>query len=181
MNQFNSLMKFLDLAKNRYSCRSYKSIPVEDEKLNYILETARIAPSAANKQPWHIVVIRDTETRKNFFGVYQREWFAQAPVHLVICGSHQNSWKRSYDNWDALYIDMGIIADHMTLAATEQGLATCWICAFNPSNCRKILNLPDDIEPVVILPLGYPADVVNPDRHNALRKKSEDIIHWDKF
>ena len=82
---------------------------------------------------------------------------------------------------DSLHIDIGIIVDHMTLAATEQGLATCWICYFDPVKCREILNLPDDIEPVVILPLGYPADIVNPDRHDALRKKSEDIIHWEKF
>jgi len=174
-------MKFLDLAKNRYSCRSFKSMPVEDEKLHYILESGRIAPSAANKQPWHIIVIRDAETRKNFYGAYQREWFAKAPVHLIICGNRKLSWKRSYDGMDSLHIDIGIIVDHMTLAATEQGLATCWICYFDPVKCREILNLPDDIEPVVILPLGYPADIVNPDRHDALRKKSEDIIHWEKF
>jgi nitroreductase len=174
-------MKFLDLAKNRYSCRSYKTTPVEDEKLRYILESGRIAPSAANKQPLHIIVVRDAETRKKLFGAYQREWFAQAPVHLIICGNRNLSWKRSYDGMDALYIDIGIIVDHMTLAATEQGLATCWICAFNPVICREILQLPDDIEPVVILPVGYPADTVNPDRHETLRKKAEEIIHWDKF
>lgn len=174
-------MKFLDLAKNRYSSRSYKSTPVEDEKLNYILESGRIAPSAANKQPWHIIVIRDEAVRKKLFGAYQRDWYIQAPIHIIVCGNHKLSWKRSYDGMDALYIDIGITVDHMTLAATEQGLATCWICNFDPVKCREILQLPADIEPVVILPVGYPADVADPNRHNILRKKSEEIIHWEKF
>ena len=174
-------MNFLELAKNRYSSRSYKSTPVEDEKLNYILEAGRVAPSAANKQPWHFIVIRDDDTRKRMFATYQRDWYVQAPVHLVICGSTKLSWKRSYDGFDALLIDIGITVDHMTLAATEQGLATCWICNFEPAKCREILQLPDDIEPLVILPVGYPADAPNPERHDTLRKKSEEIIHWDKF
>lgn len=174
-------MKFLDLAKHRYSSRLYKSTPVEEDKLNYILESGRIAPSAANKQPWHFIVIRDNETRQKLFGAYQREWYVHAPVHLIICGNRKLSWKRSFDGMDALHIDIGITVDHMTLAATEQGLATCWICNFDPIKCREILQLPADIEPVVILPVGYPADVVNPERHVELRKKPEEIIHWEKF
>jgi nitroreductase len=174
-------MKFLELARNRYSCRSYKPDPVEDAKLSYILEAGRVAPSAANRQPWHFIVIRDDETRKKLFGAYQREWYIQAPVHLIICGSPKHSWKRSYDNWDALCIDIGITVDHMTLAATDQQLATCWICNFDPVKCREILQLPYDIEPMVILPVGYPADEVNPERHSTLRKKSDDIIHFEKF
>lgn len=174
-------MNFLNLAKNRYSCRLYKSTPVEEEKLKYILESGRIAPSAANKQAWHFIVITEEATRNKLFGAYQREWYIQAPVHLIICGNRNLSWKRSYDGMNALDIDIGITVDHITLAATEQGLATCWICNFDPEKCKEILKLPADIEPIVLLPLGYPADVVNPDRHNTLRKKSEDIIHWEKF
>lgn len=174
-------MKFLDNAKNRYSCRSYKSTAIEDDKLNYILEAGRIAPSAANKQPWHFVVIREEENRKKLSAAYQRDWFVQAPVALVICGNRNLSWKRSFDGMDALYIDIGITVDHISLAATEQGLATCWICNFDPKKCREILQLPSDIEPVVILTVGYPADLVNPNRHNTLRKKAEEIIHWEKF
>jgi len=174
-------MNFLELAKNRYSCRSYQAKEVEFEKLNYILEAGRIAPSAANKQPWHFIVIRDELTRKKLFGAYPRDWYVEAPVHIIVCGDKQFSWKRSFDGMDALFIDIGIITDHMTLAATEQGLASCWICAFNPVKLKEIINIPPNIEPIAILPVGYPADVVNPNRHNALRKKSEEIIHWEKF
>jgi nitroreductase len=174
-------MNFLKLARNRYSCRSYQSTPVEAEKLNYVLEAGRIAPSAANRQPWHFLVIQNEDTRKKLFAAYQREWYVQAPVHLIICGNKNQSWKRSYDGMDALDIDIAIATDHITLAATEQGLATCWICNFDPQKCREILDLPDEITPIVILSLGYPVDEVNPERHETARKKSEEIIHYEKY
>lgn len=171
---------FYDLACKRYSVRKYLDRMVEEEKLNYILETGRIAPSAANFQPWHIIVIRDEVTRKALGTTYNRPWFLQAPVVLVICGDHHTAWKRS-DGKDHTDIDVSIIVDHITLAAAEQGLGTCWICNFDMQRCREILDLPRGIEPVVLLPLGYPDERnVDLSRH-LVRKKLEDIVHWDKF
>jgi nitroreductase len=165
---------FLDLVKKRYSVRNYSDKPVEAEKLNYVLECGRLAPSAANYQPWKVFVIRDTGLRDKLAGTYSRSWFRQAPVILVICGDHQLAWKRS-DGKDHTDIDISIIIDHMTLAAAEQGLGTCWICNFDAKACAEILNLPPQIEPVAYLPLGYP-DVSTDDNSRHLKRKSIDEV-----
>lgn len=171
---------FLDLAKSRYSCRNYLNKPVEEEKLTTILEAARIAPSAVNFQPWLIFVLQDNELRDGINEAYPREWFQCAPVALVICGNHQSSWKRS-DGKDHCDIDIAIAVDHITLQATELGLATCWICNFKPEVCSKILNLPSHIEPIVMLSLGYPQDSPDLNRHMTKRKKPEEIICFGKY
>lgn len=174
-------MKFLELAKNRYSCRKYLSKPVEDEKLHKILEAGRIAPSASNKQPWYFVVTKEPENLKKMHATYHREWFDTCPVVLTICGDTNASWTRSSDQKDHTDIDVSIAIDHITLQATELGLATCWICNFYVDEVKKTLNLPEGIEPIALLSLGYPADTVNPERHITQRKKMEDIVVWEKF
>ena len=150
-------MDFLELAKNRYSCRKYDSRPVEAEKLELILEAGRVAPSAANFQPWYFYVIREADNLAKIHQVYHREWFRSAPVVIVICGDHNAAWKRS-DGKDHCDIDVAIATDHMTLQAAELGLATCWICNFDAEKTSELLMLPGHMEPAVILPLGYPLD-----------------------
>lgn len=166
---------FLELAKKRYSVRSYLDRPVEEEKLNYILECGRVAPSAANYQPWHIIVARDAELRNELAATYNRDWFRQAPILLVICGDHATGWKRS-DGKDHTDIDVAIIVDHMTLAAAEQGLGTCWICNFDAKACARILNLPPVLEPVAYLPIGYPAREPEDQARHLTRKSLEEIV-----
>ncbi len=171
-------MSFLQLAKKRYSTRSFKNIPVEKEMLKKILETARIAPSAVNYQPLHFIVLQDDEMRKKVAGTYGREWILEAPVIVVVCGDHSKSWRRA-DGKDHCDIDAAIAVDHMTLAATELGLGSCWVCAFDSMQCHRILKLPSHIETIALLPLGYPADTGNPDRHLTKRKNFDEIVHWD--
>ncbi len=174
------MTSFYELATARYSVRNFMDLPVEEQKLNYILECGRIAPSAANYQPWHIIVIRDIENRKRLATTYSRSWFIQAPVVLVICGNHQTGWKRA-DGKDHTDIDASIIIDHMTLAATEHGLGTCWICNFDARLCAEILKLPTYIEPIAYLPLGYPGKEPDDRTRHLVRKKMEEIVHWEKF
>ena len=171
---------FYELAKARYSVRNYRDIPVEEDKLQYILECGRIAPSAANYQPWHLIVIRDKEMRTALAKTYNRPWFLQAPVVVVICGDHQSGWKRA-DGKDHTDIDASIIIDHMTLAAAEQGLGTCWICNFDALACTEILQLPTNMEPIAYLPLGYPGKEPDDRTRHLARKKLEEIVHWEKF
>ncbi len=173
-------MKFLDLAKRRYSCRKYDKRPVEQEKLDIILEAARIAPSAANCQPWHFIVIREKEALKKIHSTYHREWFADAPCVIVICGDHSKSWKRK-DGKDHSDIDIAITVDHMTLQAAELELGTCWICNFENELCGKLLNLPSNLEPAVLLPVGYPLDSADPERHGTKRKSLGEIVSFDKY
>jgi len=173
-------MDFLELAKLRYSSRKYLSKEVEEEKLNYVLEAGRIAPSANNMQPWAFIVVKN-ENRDALRDCYHREWFNSAPVYIVICGNHQQAWHRASDGKDHTDIDAAIATDHMTLAAAQQGLATCWVCNFDKEKTSRVLNLPDYLEPVAILPLGYPADEVNINRHDKKRKAFDEVVYYEKF
>ena len=167
------------MAKLRYSSRKYKKQQVEDDKLRIVLEAGRIAPSAANYQPWIFIVVK-SENIERIQSCYPREWFKSAPVAIVLCSNHSVSWKRS-DGKDHADIDIAIAADHMTLAATDNGLSTCWICNFDNKKAVEVLNLPSNIEPVVILSLGYAEDVADTERHSAKRKNIRDIVFYGKY
>jgi nitroreductase len=172
-------MTFLELASKRYSVRGYTDQTVEEEKLKYILEAGQVAPSAANFQPWHIIVLKESVNKERLHPVYPREWFKQADILLVICGDHTKSWKRT-DGKDHCDVDISIITDHITLAAAEQGLGTCWICNFDAALCSEILKLPSHIEPIVILTLGYATPEQDLSRHTK-RKALNEIIHFEAF
>ncbi|MBN1252520.1 MAG: nitroreductase family protein [Bacteroidales bacterium] len=174
-------MDFLDLAKSRYSSRDYRAQMVEDEKLTYILEAGRIAPSANNTQPWIFIIVKEKKGLEKIRLCYHREWFKSAPCYIIACGRHDESWKRSSDGKDHCDIDVAIATDHMTLAASQQGLATCWICNFNRELLSKHLNLPEIIEPIVILSIGYPNDKADMERHRFTRKKLDYIVYEEKY
>lgn len=173
-------MDFLDLAKHRYSSRKYKDKEIEQEKLDYVLEAGRIAPSANNAQPWVFIVIKG-KNKDKLRACYHREWFNFAPVYIVICGNHEQSWKRAADGKDHCDIDVSIATDHMTLAATQKGLATCWVCNFDKNMVVDLLKLPEHIEPIAILPLAYPDDEANQDRHGQRRKKTGEVVYYEEF
>jgi len=167
----------MDLVKKRYSVRNYKDTPVEKEKILQILETVRFAPSATNAQPWHFIVVTDEKLKDEIAEAYPREWFKKAPVVIVACGDHSKSWKRR-DGKDHCDVDIAIAVDHLTLAATELGLGTCWVCAFDSEKCSKVLNLPKHLEPIVLIPLGYPAEAEQKEKR---RKALEEIVSWDGY
>ena len=173
-------MSFLELAKRRYSVRSYKEIPVEEEKLKQVLDAGRVAPSAMNFQPLHFVVAQDEEMRKKITSTYHKDWILQAPVIMVICGDHSKSWRRP-DGKDHCDIDAAIAIDHMTLAAADLGLGTCWVCMFNAMQCHRILDLPSHMETIALLPLGYPAGEGDVNRHGTKRKNLKEMVHWGGF
>jgi len=176
MKKAKKMARFLDIAKRRYSCRNYDARPVEEDKLSLVLEAGRVAPSAVNYQPWHFYVIQGEKELGRFHAAYHREWFRTAPCVIVICGDHSTSWKRKSDGKDLCDVDVAITTDHMTLQATELGLATCWICNFDPEITRELLGLPEKMEPVVILPIGYPMDKVDPERHTEKRKPLSETV-----
>uniref|UniRef100_UPI003216AD66 nitroreductase family protein n=1 Tax=uncultured Draconibacterium sp. TaxID=1573823 RepID=UPI003216AD66 len=170
-------MNFFQLAQSRFSVRKYKPTPVEDEKLLKILKAGQAAPSAVNYQPWHFIVITEKENLIKMHQIYQRDWIKQAPVIIVACSDHSHSWRRSSDGKDSADIDIAIAVDHMTLMATELGLGTCWICNFQVDKCSEILELPDHVEPCVILPLGYPDAEIPPKKRKELSK----FVHLNKY
>jgi len=150
-------MEFTELIAARYSVRAYTSDSVEHEKLDQVLEAARLAPTAANRQPFQIIVIRTKDREEELQRIYGREWFVQPPLVIGICGLPGRAWLRM-DSRNYVDIDVAIVMDHLILAAANAGLGTCWVGAFNPKEAREILDLPDDVEPLAFTPLGYAAD-----------------------
>jgi len=148
-------MELLELAKKRYSVRAYKPDPVEYEKLQGVLEAARLAPTACNLQPFQFIVIHTKGREADLRRIYSDSWFVQAPIVICVCGIPSQSWVRQ-DGKNYCDVDVTIAMDHLILAAADLGLGTCWIGAFNPDAARKILGLPDDVEPIAFTPPGYP-------------------------
>ena len=169
-------MSLIELMKERCSVRKFTDQTVEEEKLLQILEAARIAPSAANRQPWHFIVLRDQSLKEQI----SSHWGALAPVIIVVCGDHSCSWQRK-DGKDHCDIDAAIAVDHMTLMVTELGLGSCWVCAFNSLRTAEVLGLPEHLEPIALLPLGYPLEVADPNRHDTQRKPLAEIVSRDGF
>lgn len=173
-------MTFLELAQRRYSCRNYQPIPVEEEKLMQLLESFRVAPSAANKQPWQLIVVRLPENKAKVIEAYPRNWIETAPLLIIVCADHQLSWKRA-DNKDFADVDISIATDHLILQATELGLGTCWVCNFNNDIIKKNFNIPENLEPIAIVPVGYPADHSEPGRHESKRLHLCEFVNWENF
>ena len=150
-------MEFSELIARRYSVRAYKPDPVEDDKLRQVLEAARLAPTAANRQSFQLIVIRTAGKQAELKRLYQREWFLQAPLIICVCALPSQAWARR-DGKNYADVDATIAMDHLILAATNLGLGTCWVAAFDPQAAREILQLPEGVEPIAFTPLGYPAD-----------------------
>jgi len=169
-------MEFYEVVRKRSSIRKYKDRPVEEEKLRRILEAARLAPSAANRQPWHFIVVRDPKVKEELKAAYGREWFYTAPVIICACGDPSSAWVRS-DGKSYLDVDVAIAMEHLILAAAAEGLGTCWIGAFDEEAVKKALGIPEGISVIALTPLGYPAE----EKGEKVRKSTEDIVHYERW
>ena len=160
----------------RRSVRAYEDKPVEDEKLRRVLEAGRLAPSARNMQEWKFVVVRDEELRSRMVPACKgQEFVGEAPVIVVACAVEHDHMMPCGQY--AYPIDLAIAVDHMTLAAVEEGLGTCWIGAFLEDEVREVLGIPDDVRVVTVLPLGYPAESPPARSRNAF----EDVFCFDTY
>ena len=172
-------MSFLEMAEARYSVRDYTDKKVEQEKLKKILEAAHVAPTAANKQPARLVVVQEEEGLKkigkaaNIYG---------APLAIIVCSDHTKAWTRPFDQKKTTDIDAAILTDHMMMEAAELGLGSVWICYFKPDVIRQEFQLPDTLEPVNILAIGYangsPAD---PKRHVTQRIPLDELVYYENL
>ncbi len=169
-------MDFRELINTRYSVRAYTSEPVEDEKVQEVLDAARLAPTAANRQPFQFIVIHTAGREAELKRIYRAEWFCKAPLVICACAVPSRAWSRM-DNKNYSDVDVTIAMDHLILAATELGLGTCWIAAFNPIASREVLGLPEDVEPVAFTPLGYPADQLGVKR----RKPLSELVRYERW
>lgn len=166
-------MTFLELANKRYSSRKYKDIPIEEEKLNKVLEAGRIAPTAKNNQPIQIYVLQ-SEQALNKIRTITRCAF-NAPIVLMVAYDTEQEWHNPLEEGIHSGIeDCSIVATHMMLEATEIGLATCWVNVFPNTQTGKEFNLPKNIKPVLLMPIGYPDD--EPSERHKLRKSLDEIV-----
>lgn len=168
-------MDVFEAIKTRYSCRSYKTEPVPEEKLNKVLTAARLAPSARNTQDWKFVVVQDAEKRKEVAEAAGQSFIGEAPVIIAGVGLDPENIMSSGN--PSYAINLAIALDHMTLAAVAEGLATCWIGGFPQEEVKKVLNIPAEYKVVALLPLGFPADSFK----DKSRKSLDEIISYDSF
>ncbi len=146
---------FLELVKKRKSVRGYSSKPVEKDKLDYVLECARLAPSAENKQVSRFVVVGEKEKIRGITDAcpFFNSFLSSAPILIVACSAQPST---RHNEQDYYLVDVGIAVQHLVLAATEKKLGTCWIAAFDEPKVKEILNMPENVRVVAITPLGYP-------------------------
>ena len=170
-------MEYSELIAARYSVRAYRSDPVEDEKLQAVLEAARLAPTAANRQPIQLIVMHTAGREEEIGKIYGKPWFVQAPLVIGVCAISSLAWVRESDRFNARMIDAAIVADHLILAAANLGLGTCWVAAFNPEAARTAMQLPDEAEPVIFTPLGYPADQPG----TKTRKPLDELVRYERW
>jgi nitroreductase len=170
-------VEFADVIRQRYSVRAYQGRAIDDQVLQRVLEAFVMAPTAANRQALGLIVIHTQGREAELRRIYSADWFAsQPPVVVCACVIPEKCWVRR-DGKNYADVDVAIAMDHLVLAATNEGLGTCWIGAFDPAAAREVLGLPPGVEPMAFTPLGYAADSSRP----RLRKKMEQLVHDERW
>jgi nitroreductase len=171
-------MKFIELAEKRVSIRSYTKRPVSRKMLNEVLEAGRLAPSACNFQPFQFVVVKEPGNLTALAEAYPADWFAGAPLVIAVCTLPKKAWHRNkHDDRCYADVDAAIAADHMALAATELGLGSCWVGAFDPKQVRRVLQIPRSAEPLILLTLGHPDEKGRPKQ----RKPLDELVRFENW
>ncbi len=180
-------MEFIDVIKARTSVREYHEKPVENEKLSYVLECARHAPSFMNKQCWRFIVIQNKETIGQIAKTtIINRWLKTAPLIIIACADPTESG--SNNSIEYYTVDVSIAFEHIILAATDLGLGTCWIAGFNEEKIKEILEVPKRIRIVALTPLGYPIEkkgITEQITKTVLkahkRKTLDEIVHYEHW
>ena len=170
-------MDFYDLVTRRSSIRSFeRNRAIPEEVLYRILYAGRMAPSAKNLQPWKFRVVQSPEILEKIYPCYSRDWIQSAPCLLIVTGDRDNAWTRSKDGYNSIETDLTIAMDHLILAATWEGVGSCWIAAFEPAILREALEMKGNEEVFAFTPLGYPAPDAQPLPKS--RKSLEEIAEF---
>ena len=173
-------MEFYDVIKTRRSVRRFLKKAIPDDVLERVLDAARLAPSGNNRQPWRFVIVRDEDKKKKIAqACYEQGFVAEAAVVIICCSIKCSS---GYEPWqdNAGWRDMIIAADHLILAARNEGLGTCWVGALHNKKVGKIVNVPDDVDVVMVVPVGYPP-LKTAFRETKERKSLEEICFIEEY
>ena len=176
-------MDVFEAIRTRRSVRSYAPKPIPQALLEKMQQALRLAPSACNIQPWHFVLVKDAQLRKEVAkAAGGQSWMADAPVTVVACGLADQAYKKMGGYGNSVDIDLAIAMDHLTLAAAAEGLGTCWIGAFREDQVKKVLGIPAGVKVVAMIALGYPAapDLLRP-AEESRRKPLADIFSTDRY
>lgn len=172
-------MEFDKLINDRYSVRSFKPIHLKQEDIDRILKAGHLAPTGCNNQPQRILVLNSDDSVEKLRGCTKCHF--NAPSAMLICHNKDESWRRPYDKALSSEVDAVIVTTYMMLAAHEIGVGCCWVMHFDPAAMRQTYSIPDSVEPVALLVMGYPADDAKPlDMHYKYRPLS-DVVRYDSF
>ena len=171
-------MEVAEAIKSRRSVRKYKSTPVPEEALKKILNAARLAPSAANLQPWRFIIVMDEDVKRHLAAACNSmNWITRAPVVIVACANMDVAIAMVGGYMNSAPVDVAIALTQMSIMATSEGLGTCWIGAFKEEKVSALLGIPKECRVVSVMTLGYP------DESPAMpgRKNISEIISYNKF
>ncbi len=169
-------MEFRQLIEERYSVRSFKQEHLPQDIIDKILEAGHIAPTGCNNQPQRILVLNTDEAIEKLKGCTKCHF--NAPTAMLVCHNKEESWKRAYDGALSSPVDAVIVATHMLLTAQNEGIGSCWVMHFNPEAMKNTFNIPENIEPVALLVMGYPSEDAKPlDMHSTYRDINETVVY----
>ena len=170
-------MNVREAIQSRYSVRAYKPKPVEPDVLDRVLQAARLAPSGNNKQAYKFIVVRELQMRKAITALTGQKWMVEAPVILAAVSLEPDRLMSC--GIPAGPVDVAIALDHITLAATEEGLGCCWIGHFPQDPCKQLLNVPETARIIELMALGYSNDKAQPQTKS--RKPLSELVCYDLF
>jgi nitroreductase len=167
---------FLKLAESRFSIRQFLNKPVEQEKIDALLRVAQIAPTAENKQPQKIYIITKEEDRKKLKTV--SKYTFNAPMYFIVCCDKNKAWKQKNEDYISTEIDGSIVTTHIILEAHDLGLGSVVVRNFETENLKKLFNIPENMVPISLLPIGYPKEGVKPSKLHFTKNDIKDMVEY---
>lgn len=172
-------MDFLTLAEKRYSVRKFKNIHLPQNVIDEILRAGHLAPTGCNYQPQRILVLNTDESAEKLKLCTKCHF--DAPTAMLVCYNKNECWTRKYDGAVSGPIDASIVTTHLMLKSAEMGVGTTWVMHFDPFKMREEFNIPDEIEPVALLVMGYPADDAEPMHLHGEYRDASEIVVFESF
>ena len=175
-------MDILETIKKRRSVRGYLDKGIPEQILDRVLEAARLAPTAANKQPFKLILVTNKSTKSKLVEASRKQTFiAEAPIVVVGCAFPEESYQNIGGTHTSEEIDISIVFDHLMLQAAEEGLGTCWIGAFDEQQVKAILNIPPNVKVIGLTPLGYASEKESKPGKHLERKPLSKIVLYEKY